>query len=99
MLPMKVRHTFPGFCLSFSPMCFLISIQDHIEFLKLPRKHTTVKSIKYRTNAIAVYSNVDQWIYHNWRDNGGACGVMVIVVGNGHGDTSSNPRWDWLHFT
>ena len=22
---------------------------------------------------------------------GGACGVMVIVVGNGHGDTSSNP--------
>ena len=21
----------------------------------------------------------------------GACGVMVIVVGNGHGDTSSNP--------
>ena len=23
---------------------------------------------------------------------GGARGVMVIVVGNGHGDTSSNPR-------
>ena len=22
---------------------------------------------------------------------GGACGVMVIVVVNGHGDTSSNP--------
>ena len=22
---------------------------------------------------------------------GGACGVIVIVVGNGHGDTSSNP--------
>ena len=22
---------------------------------------------------------------------GGACGVMVIVVGNGHGDTSSKP--------
>ena len=28
----------------------------------------------------------------------GACGVMVIVVGNGHGDTSSNPGRDWLHF-
>ena len=27
------------------------------------------------------------------------CGVMVIVVENGHGDTSSNPGWDWLHFT
>ena len=30
---------------------------------------------------------------------GGACGVVVIVVGNGHGDTSSNPGRDWLHFT
>ena len=30
---------------------------------------------------------------------GDACGVMVIVVGNGHGDTSSNPGRDWLHFT
>ena len=30
---------------------------------------------------------------------GGARGVMVIVVGNEHGDTSSNPGWDWLHFT
>ena len=26
-------------------------------------------------------------------------GVMVIVVGNGHGDTSSNPGRDWLPFT
>ena len=29
---------------------------------------------------------------------GGARGVMVIVVGNGYGDTSSNPGQDWLHF-
>ena len=29
---------------------------------------------------------------------GGARGIMVIVVGNGHGDTSSNPGQDWLHF-
>ena len=28
-----------------------------------------------------------------------AHGVMVIVVGNGHGDASSNPGRDWLHFT
>ena len=26
-------------------------------------------------------------------------GVIVIVVGNGHGDTSSNPGGDWWHFT
>ena len=30
---------------------------------------------------------------------GGARGVMVIVTGYGHGDTSSNPGPDWLHFT
>ena len=29
----------------------------------------------------------------------GVRGVMVIVVGMGHGDTSSNPGRDWLHFT
>ena len=33
------------------------------------------------------------------RPYGGACGVMVIVAGNGHGDTGSNPGQDWLHFT
>ena len=26
-------------------------------------------------------------------------GAMVSVVGNGHGDTSSNPGRDWWHFT
>ena len=30
---------------------------------------------------------------------GGARIVMVIVVGNGHDDTSSKPGRDWLHFT
>ena len=33
------------------------------------------------------------------RTSGAARGVMVIVVGIGHDDTSSNPGWDWLHFT
>ena len=30
---------------------------------------------------------------------GGARGVVVIVVGNEHSDSSSNPGRDWLHFT
>ena len=30
---------------------------------------------------------------------GGARGVMVILAGNGHGETSSNPGRGWLHFT
>ena len=29
----------------------------------------------------------------------GAHGVMVIIVGNGHGDTGSNSGRDWLYFT
>ena len=33
------------------------------------------------------------------KQKGGARGVMVIVVRNGHGDTSSNPGRDRLHFT
>ena len=28
-----------------------------------------------------------------------AHGVVVIVVGNEHGDTSSYPGRDWLHYT
>ena len=41
------------------------------------------------------------WRQHHTRHQlfGGARGVMVIVIGNGHGDTSSNPGRDWLHFT
>ena len=35
----------------------------------------------------------------SWCNLGGARGVMVIVVGMGHGDTSSNPGRDRLHFT
>ena len=30
---------------------------------------------------------------------GGARGVMAIVAGNEHGDTSLNPGRDWLYFT
>ena len=30
-------------------------------------------------------------LYSNTWNHGGARGVMVIIVGNEHGDTSSNP--------
>ena len=41
------------------------------------------------------------WKRCNYKQNvhGGARGVMVIVVGIGHDDMSSNPGRDWLHFT
>ena len=38
-------------------------------------------------------------VYHWYTNIGGARGVIAIIVGNGHGDASSNPRRDWLHFT
>ena len=31
--------------------------------------------------------------------DGGVCGVRVIITGNGHDETSSNPEWSWLIFT
>ena len=37
--------------------------------------------------------------YSYCNKHGGACGVMVIIGGNGHSDTSSNPGRDWMHFT
>ena len=38
------------------------------------------------------------WMINNSKQSS-ARGIMVIVVGNEHGDTSSNPGRDWLHFT
>ena len=34
------------------------------------------------------------YMYKKDLGKGGARGVMVIIVGNGYGDTSSNPRQD-----
>ena len=31
--------------------------------------------------------------------NEGVHGIMINVVRNGHGDSSSNPEWGYLHFT
>ena len=38
-------------------------------------------------------------VEHCLARKGGARGVTVIVRGNGHDDTSSNPGRNWLHFT
>ena len=46
----------------------------------------------------ANFSHRDLVLYFRHQLSWGACGVVIIVVGNGHGDTSSNPGRDWLHF-
>ena len=49
-------------------------------------------SFKFQTKMYEHLSNLYNKVF-------GARGVMVIVVGNGHGDMSSNSGRDWLHFT
>ena len=53
--------------------------------------------LKWKVEVCKV-SNICQLcdIMEEWKSY--ARGVMVIVVGNGHGDTSSNPGRVWLHF-
>ena len=38
-------------------------------------------------------------IHKKMNFSGSVCGVMVFVVANEHGDTSSNHGQDWLYFT
>ena len=54
------------------------------------------------TPVILLHTLLDEYSWERHKPlhpGGGARGVMVIVVGNEHGGTSSNPGWDWLHFT
>ena len=41
------------------------------------------------------YCTLTDYVYGYWS----ACGAMVNVVGNGHGDPCSNPEWNFLHLT
>ena len=52
--------------------------------------------LKYLQTDLGIYDMITNSCYTF--SSGGARGVMVIVVGNGLGDTSSNPGRDWLHF-
>ena len=53
------------------------------------------KTIRYIFNVFVLILVLSDSAFASWCVRG----VMVIVVGNGHGDTSSNPGRDWLHFT
>ena len=51
--------------------------------------------VAYRwKRGICVFTICNHYITH-----GGAHDVMaIIIIGNGHGEPSSNPGWGWLHF-
>ena len=54
--------------------------------------------VPFQTNQFSIRTQFSS-IWPTDKTLSGARGVIVIVVGNGHGDTSSNPGRDWLHFT
>ena len=56
----------------------------------------TWTSALYTAQVSAPYKRVERNITRYTRD---ARGVIVIVLGNRHGNTSSNPGQDRLHFT
>ena len=63
----------------------------------LARERKTLRGMKV-TVILIVIGALDTVIKGLVQGQGGARGVMVIVVGNGHSDTSSNLGRDWLHF-
>ena len=69
---------------------FLIVLLDFAYFVNIQLyRWDTLLPIKYI---------IHEWVLWVLYSCGGAHGVMVIVVGNWHGDTSSYPGRDWLHF-
>ena len=80
-----------GFCNAskiYQTICLLHSDQVHLHLL-----HGKFFGCSY--SIMAQF----KLIKHKFSKFGSARGVMVIVTENGHGDTSSNPGRDWLHFT
>ena len=73
---------------------FIYSPSDHLLRVLIPKFSPGIVEIWCKTGHIEIKVNINYNLLC-----GGAGGVMVIVVGNGHGDTSSKPGRDWLHFT
>ena len=69
----------------------LYSGKEKTRIISLYSELTSLKKNQIKeTYSIMIYTDI--YI-------GGARGVMVIVLGIGHDDTSSNPGREWLHFT
>ena len=65
----------------------------NLYFFVIYNTHSSMLKMDYfEVNLIQLKYIIDKSV-------GGACGVMVIVLEIGHGDASSNPGREWLHFT
>ena len=83
----------PSFLRRHGGLCYLqMLVPDYVAGIRLGRcifqKHYVI-GVVHVHNCLCGVSSA----------SGGARGVFVIVVGNEHDDTSSNPGRDWLHFT
>ena len=78
----------------FNPtFCKLVNMNVGKCFLKLIDKHFNQNNVWHKIfnrKTLKISYSCTKNINHNKEITWGARGVMVIVVGNGHGDTSSN---------
>ena len=66
---------------------------------KLPKKFwaealSTASYVQNQSPTTAVKAMTSYEVWKGYKPNGGARGVMVIIAGYRHGDTSSNPGPD-----
>ena len=82
---------------------FILKVKQTIDENRNQKLHVSEKTIRRNVHEDIVL--LSDWFFLwliDWLIKwliGGARGVKIIVVGNGHGDTSSNSRRGWLHFT
>ena len=83
------------------PMNYGGSFSDKVNYINKCWTNTN----RFHCSSKCFHRSLADWIKGKFKKKeklifvGGARGAMVIVVGNGHGDTSSNPGRYWLHFT
>ena len=90
--------------ISVRAVCHLSTEELRTVNVATTKNQRDTKTIIWRTTRRHRLSDMTEepmrrWLLANGRLIWGARGVMVIVVGNGHDDTSSNPGRNWLHFT
>ena len=64
----------------------MMMMMDSLALARKEEKKNTLNS--------NLFNSAQQFTEYHILSKGGACGVIVIVVGNEHGDTSSNPGQD-----
>ena len=84
------KNMYFSFTLDISNWKLILSVQEQYKVKMMLYSVMKLISIKW-IEFCEKYRLID---YHLSKDYGGARGVVVIVVGNGHGDTSSNPGRD-----